>query len=102
MILRQTCWLTYTPVDYILFITTSVDLHVNENEVGDVKWVSIEELKALMNELDPDAFTPWFKLIVNAFLFPWWQELLDRRDSNTGHIDVKTLSHHEDDTIHRL
>ena len=55
-----------------------------------------------MNELDPDAFTPWFKLIVNAFLFPWWQELLDRRDSNTGHIDAKTLSHHEDDTIHRL
>lgn len=89
-------------IDYILFITAHVDLHVNVNEVCDVKWVSTDELKALMNELEPSSFTPWFKLIVNAFLFPWWQELLDNRDLTTGRLDAKRLAHRENDEIHRL
>ncbi|WFD25657.1 isopentenyl-diphosphate Delta-isomerase [Malassezia nana] len=87
-------------IDYILFITANIDLKLNFNEVCDVKWVSIDELKALMNELDPSAFTPWFKLIVNAFLFPWWQELLDKKSGET--YDAKALAQHENDTIHRL
>lgn len=79
-----------------------MDVHKNENEVGDTKWVSIDELKSLMNELEPKAFTPWFKLIVNAFLFPWWQELLERKDPSTGRLDAKFLAHRKDDKIHRL
>lgn len=75
---------------------------MNENEVGDIKWVSIDELKSLMNELEPEAFTPWFKLIVNAFLFPWWQELLEHKDPSTGRLDAKLLAPREDDKIHRL
>lgn len=39
-------------VDYILFITADVSLAVNRNEVGDERWVSPEELRALMDELD--------------------------------------------------
>ena len=39
-------------VDYILFITTRVDLNLNKNEVCEVKWVSMDELRALMDELD--------------------------------------------------
>lgn len=79
-----------------------MNVHVNQNEVGDTRWVSIEELKSLMNELDPQAFTPWFKLIVNAFLFPWWQELMECKNPSTGCLDAKLLAHREDDKIHRL
>ena len=74
---------------------------MNQNEVGDTRWVSIEELKSLMNELDPQAFTPWFKLIVNEFLFKWWQRLLDQPRED-GKYDAKTLVDLENDNIHRL
>ncbi|WFD45597.1 isopentenyl-diphosphate Delta-isomerase [Malassezia furfur] len=88
-------------VDYILFLTTPVTLNVNPNEVCDVKWVSMDELKTLMNELDPSAFTPWFKLIVNEFLFKWWQSLLDQPRQD-GKYDAKMLADLENDDIHRL
>ena len=39
-------------IDYILFITADVTLNPNVNEVCDTKWVSPEELKTLMTELD--------------------------------------------------
>lgn len=39
-------------IDYILFIVAQVDLNVNPNEVCEVKWVSMDELKMLMNDLD--------------------------------------------------
>ena len=73
-----------------------------------MKWVSMEELKTLMNELDrtffthpASAFTPWFKLIVNEFLFKWWQRLLDQPRED-GKYDAKTLVDLENDNIHRL
>ncbi|PKI86038.1 isopentenyl-diphosphate Delta-isomerase [Malassezia vespertilionis] len=88
-------------IDYILFITANVTLDVNKNEVEDVQWVTMDDLQKLMNELDPASFTPWFKLIVNEFLFSWWQILLEKRAEN-GLIDAKTLGHLQDSTIHRL
>ncbi|WFD38368.1 isopentenyl-diphosphate Delta-isomerase [Malassezia japonica] len=88
-------------IDYILFLTAPVSLKVNENEVCDVKWVSVDELKQLMNDLDPSSFTPWFKLIVNEFLFPWWKELLEHPTSE-GKYDAKVLASLENDKIHRL
>ncbi|WFD42714.1 isopentenyl-diphosphate Delta-isomerase [Malassezia psittaci] len=90
-----------TIVDYILFLTTPVTLNVNKNEVCDEKWVSMDELKQLMNELDPSSFTPWFKLIVNEFLFKWWQALLDHPNQNHEY-DAKMLAYLESDQIHRL
>lgn len=102
------CFLRLTTVDYILFLTTPVTLNVNPNEVCDVKWVSMDELKTLMNELDrtsfthaASAFTPWFKLIVNEFLFKWWQRLLDQPRQDGKH-DAKMLADLENDDIHRL
>lgn len=71
-----------------------------------------------MEDLDPASFTPWFKLIVNKFLFPWWNVLLEKRTqkpisttaaaaSSTqapeeGVVDAKQLRHLRDDTIHRM
>ncbi|PWN41767.1 Isopentenyldiphosphate isomerase [Ceraceosorus guamensis] len=105
-------------IDYILFITAPVTVSENPNEVSATRWVSPEELKEFMNELDREclptqsveavafphmrntpiselsdvgsinvvrdhhtatSFTPWFKLIANKFLFPWWTELLSNR-----------------------
>lgn len=74
-----------------------------------MKWVSVDELKQLMNDLDrtfclthaASSFTPWFKLIVNEFLFPWWKELLEHPTSE-GKYDAKVLASLENDKIHRL
>lgn len=89
-------------IDYILFITAKVTLEPNMNEVCDTKWVSPEELKSLMNELDPASFTPWFKLIVEKFLFPWWSDLLARRGDESKPLDAKSLADLTDHTIHRM
>jgi len=48
------------------------------------------------------AFTPWFKLIVNRFLFPWWQKLLERSGEGDAPFDAKSLAPLQDDDIHRL
>lgn len=69
-----------------------------------------------MEELDPQAFTPWFKLIVNKFLFPWWDVLLANRTQKPvsataasvaqteqeGVLDAKSLNGLKDDVIHRM
>ncbi|PWO00701.1 isopentenyl diphosphate isomerase [Tilletiopsis washingtonensis] len=89
-------------IDYILFLTVPVTLAPSENEVCDTKWVTPSELKALMEELDPEAFTPWFKLIAARFLFPWWQQLLDRREGGKGKVDALSLKDLRDDEIHRM
>ncbi|PWN27704.1 isopentenyl diphosphate isomerase [Jaminaea rosea] len=88
-------------IDYILFITASPTLRPNENEVCDTKWVSPEELRVLMDELDPEAFTPWFKLIVKRFLFPWWKLLLENKKDGEGY-NADSVAHLRDDEIHRM
>ena len=49
-----------------------------------------------------EAFTPWFKLIAARFLFPWWQQLLDRREGGKGKVDALSLKDLRDDEIHRM
>ncbi|WFD33879.1 isopentenyl-diphosphate Delta-isomerase [Malassezia cuniculi] len=88
-------------IDYILFVVADVTLDVNRNEVCDEQWVSPDELRKLMEENEPGAFTPWFKLIVSRFLFPWWNVLLESR-SGDGPLDAHSLAHLEDSDIHRL
>ncbi|KAL2890326.1 Isopentenyl-diphosphate Delta-isomerase [Ceratocystis lukuohia] len=58
-------------IDYIYFIRAKVDVHANANEIRDHKYVTQEELKAMM--ADPSVkLTPWFKLIGETELFKWW------------------------------
>lgn len=103
-------------IDYILFITAPVTVKPNLNEIGDIKWVSADELKELMTELDPSSFTPWFKLIASKFLFPWWSKLIERKTSTPQSktaaqsaqqsgapvVDAKSLADLQDDTLHRM
>ena len=36
-----------------------------------------------------NSFTPWFKLIVNEYLYGWWDQLLENRVE--GKLDAKNL-----------
>ncbi|TFK30429.1 isopentenyl-diphosphate delta-isomerase [Coprinopsis marcescibilis] len=88
-LLRVTYVFSLAIVDYILFFTGDVDVNANHNEIRDHKYVSKEELQAMFN--DPtQSFTPWFKLIARDFLFGWWDELLNRKDSE-GKVVAKSL-----------
>ena len=39
-----------------------------------------------------NSFTPWFKLIARDFLYGWWDELLARRNPQTGLVEAKSLA----------
>lgn len=77
-------------IDYILFIKADVTLNVNPNEVKDVKYVTPDQLEAIVNDSSL-KITPWFKLIVENFIYKWWDAL----DSNLE-------SFVEPNKIHRL
>lgn len=74
-------------VDYILFIVASPTVTPNPNEVRDTKWVSPEELQALFEDKSL-KYTPWFRLICENMLYPWWSKLrngqLDSVKNETG------------------
>ncbi|CAO3567897.1 unnamed protein product [Mortierella alpina] len=71
-------------IDYILFMRPQhkelVDMAPSPNEVRDVRWVTKEELKVLLEQgVTPDSgviVTPWFKLICDNFMFAWWDKML--------------------------
>eukprot|EP00160_Parvularia_atlantis_P018294 Unigene6694_Nuclearia_a/m.20547 Unigene6694_Nuclearia_a/g.20547 ORF Unigene6694_Nuclearia_a/g.20547 Unigene6694_Nuclearia_a/m.20547 type:complete len:250 (+) Unigene6694_Nuclearia_a:48-797(+) len=60
-------------VDYILFAKARVDLTPNPNEVNAVRYVSQGELRKLIQQ--DVGLTPWFRLIADSHLFPWWDTL---------------------------
>ena len=62
----------------------------NENEVGDFKYVSKEKLREFMTNSDSEnlSFTPWFKLIVENFLYSWWDRMSDLPTDDLVH-DLK-------------
>ncbi|KAK5092640.1 isopentenyl-diphosphate delta-isomerase idi1 [Exophiala xenobiotica] len=69
-------------IDYILFIEADPELNINKNEVKDVRWVSIDELKQMFKDVDTQTgkdkdlkYTPWFKLICETMLYHWWEAL---------------------------
>lgn len=74
-------------MDYILFIVASPTVTPNPNEVRDTKWVSPEELQALFEDKSL-KYTPWFRLICENMLYPWWSKLrsgeLDSVANETG------------------
>ncbi|XP_005089882.1 isopentenyl-diphosphate Delta-isomerase 1 isoform X2 [Aplysia californica] len=76
-------------IDYILFIKRDVDVVANPNEVKSYKYVSKQELKDIVESADSKGMllTPWFKLIVQNFLFKWWDSL----DNITSQADVNTI-----------
>eukprot|EP00056_Hartaetosiga_gracilis_P010854 m.161509 g.161509 ORF g.161509 m.161509 type:complete len:226 (+) comp13402_c0_seq1:738-1415(+) len=78
-------------VDYILFLQKDVDFQAVPNEVQNTMWVSPDELKDLMATADEKGLkiTPWFKLIVENFIFKWWADL--------GNLDTS-----EQEVVHKM
>ncbi|OMH82434.1 Isopentenyl-diphosphate Delta-isomerase 1 [Zancudomyces culisetae] len=66
-------------VDYILILKGDYELHVNENEVKSVRYVTEDELNAMFNEASTPGsnllLTPWFKLVCQNFLSKWWKKI---------------------------
>uniref|UniRef100_A0A0D6QYK3 isopentenyl-diphosphate Delta-isomerase n=1 Tax=Araucaria cunninghamii TaxID=56994 RepID=A0A0D6QYK3_ARACU len=82
-------------LDYLVFIVRDVALHPNPEEVADVKYVTKEQLKEIVRKADAGEdgikLSPWFRLVVDNFLFDWWNK-----------VENGTLSEAVDMSIHNL
>ncbi|KAG4992613.1 hypothetical protein AAZX31_09G229100 [Glycine max] len=83
-------------LDYLLFIVRDVNVNPNPDEVADIKYVNRDQLKELLRKADAGEeglkLSPWFRLVVDNFLFKWWD-----------HLEQGTLGEATDmKTIHKL
>jgi len=65
-------------VDYILFCqsTDEPEVHADPEEVSNYKYVSIAELKAMMQDpSEQHTWSPWFLGIMERGGFEWWEDL---------------------------
>jgi isopentenyl-diphosphate delta-isomerase len=51
-----------------------VTLEANPNEAREARWVSQQDLKAMLADKSL-LFTPWFSLICQSMLYQWWDHL---------------------------
>jgi geranylgeranyl diphosphate synthase type I len=82
-------------IDHILVIKADVDVKINENEVSEIKWVSQEELEAmLVAEVEGDGeIAPWFRCIASRLMTEeWWDAIGDK----------EKLGNLSDDLIHDM
>ncbi len=62
-------------IDYILFVRKQVAHNINPSEAQAVRYFSPAELREFLKQ--PNLkFTPWFRLIVENFIFKWWDALM--------------------------
>ncbi len=62
-------------------------------QVRDTRWVTADELAAMMDPSTGLSWSPWFRIIAKHFLPRWWADLDATLDTDVR-VDV--------DTIHRL
>jgi len=65
-------------IDYIIFLQRNVELDIRPSEVKDTKYVTKEELREFIATAESRGIrlTPWFKLIVDNFIYRWWDSLM--------------------------
>ncbi|KAI8908551.1 NUDIX hydrolase domain-like protein [Gorgonomyces haynaldii] len=78
-------------IDYIFIYQGNVNVIPNTNEICSYKYVTMDELKdmfalAAKGEI---KMTPWFQLIVENYLYQWWEQL-------------DALDKMQDDQVHKL
>ncbi|KAK9063172.1 hypothetical protein SSX86_017042 [Deinandra increscens subsp. villosa] len=80
-------------LDYLLFIVRDVAVNPNPDEVADIKYVNQEALKELLRKADAGEgglkLSPWFRLVVDNFLFKWWDHV--QKGTLPEAIDMKTI-----------
>ncbi|EGF80656.1 hypothetical protein BATDEDRAFT_87989 [Batrachochytrium dendrobatidis JAM81] len=64
-------------IDYIFIFQGPVTVNANPNEVKSFRYVTKDELKTMFETAADTGIqiTPWFKLIVETFLYKWWDNL---------------------------
>ncbi|KAJ4969197.1 hypothetical protein NE237_015898 [Protea cynaroides] len=83
-------------LDYLLFMVRDVNVNPNPDEVVAVRYVNRDELREILRKADAGEdglkLSPWFRLVVDNFLFKWWD-----------HVEKGTLEQAADmKTIHKL
>ncbi|KAF5741559.1 isopentenyl-diphosphate Delta-isomerase I [Tripterygium wilfordii] len=80
-------------LDYLLFIVRDVNVNSNPDEVADIKYVTRDQLKELMRKADAGEeglkLSPWFRLVVENFLFKWWDHV--EKGTLKEAVDMKTI-----------
>mmetsp|Transcript_14788 Transcript_14788/g.25755 ORF Transcript_14788/g.25755 Transcript_14788/m.25755 type:complete len:282 (+) Transcript_14788:78-923(+) len=79
-------------MDYILFTQADVTMQPNPEEVDEVKYVTLQELQAMMQPETGLLWSPWFRIIAQRFLPTWWQDLQAALHTNK-HQDLQTIHH---------
>lgn len=74
-------------MDYILLVRAAVQCQPNPEEVAEVKYVTLEELRAMMDPASGLRWSPWFRIIAERFLEPWWRDL-DAALTTSKHVDA--------------
>lgn len=79
-------------IDYILIAQKDVSIDPDPNEIVSHKYVCKDEFLNFIDQVQKNGIlvTPWFRLIMDKFLFHWWDNLKT----------LKSLQDHS--TIHRL
>jgi len=79
-------------IDYALVIQKDVPLNPDPNEVKFYHYVSKDNMMAFLKneELKGNQVTPWFRLMIENFLFEWWNQLHDL-DKFQDHINIHKL-----------
>jgi len=62
-------------MDFILFMQADVDCVPHPDEVKAIKYVTLPELKAMMDPSSGLRWSPWFRIIAEHFLPHWWSDL---------------------------
>ncbi|KAI5658706.1 hypothetical protein M9H77_27499 [Catharanthus roseus] len=83
-------------VGYLLFVIRDIKPNLNPDEVADIKYVTRDYLKELLRKANAGEeglkLSPWFRLVVDNFLFNW-----------EDHVEKGTLQEATDmKTIHKL
>lgn len=79
-------------IDYILVVKKDVSLHPNYAEIKSYEYLSQDELRKFVAEAESKGtlLTPWFRLIVDKFLYTWWNDLHDL-SAHTDHAHIHRL-----------
>eukprot|EP00746_Dinoflagellata_sp_MGD_P068312 gnl/MRDRNA2_/MRDRNA2_28136_c0_seq1.p1 gnl/MRDRNA2_/MRDRNA2_28136_c0~~gnl/MRDRNA2_/MRDRNA2_28136_c0_seq1.p1 ORF type:complete len:354 (-),score=79.96 gnl/MRDRNA2_/MRDRNA2_28136_c0_seq1:256-1317(-) len=86
-------------IDYVLFAQAEVDVHPNPEEVSDYRYVTHLELKEMMAPSSGLLWSPWFRIIAERFLGPWWADL-EATLSTEKCADVGTIHRFDCSEVH--
>ncbi|WCJ38848.1 Isopentenyl-diphosphate Delta-isomerase II [Euphorbia peplus] len=80
-------------LDYLLFMVSDVNVNPNPDEVADIKYVNRDQLKELLRKADAGEeglkLSPWFRLVVDNFLYKWWEHVENGTFKEVA--DMKTI-----------